>query len=146
MAGSFYLVRHARAEKDAPRGDAERALTPAGREAFRALLASLRRRLQVTRLHASPYRRARQTADLLATATGAPVVEEPRLASGASSGAELLVLGRTLAPGAALVGHNPEVADAIALAAGRALDVPPGTVAAVDADGRLAWLERPDDR
>jgi phosphohistidine phosphatase len=146
MASRFYLVRHARAEKSAPGGDALRPLTPAGRKDFLALLASLRGKLAVTRLHASPYLRARQTADLLAAATGAPLVVEPRLASGLSPGEVLLQLGRTLGAGAVLVGHNPELAEAIALAAGRGVDVPPGTVAAIEADGTLAWVARPADR
>jgi phosphohistidine phosphatase len=44
------------------------------------------------------------------------------------------------------VGHNPEIAEAVALAAGRGLEVRPGTVAAVDlgpASSALAWLEAP---
>jgi phosphohistidine phosphatase len=142
----FYLVRHARAEKLAAGGDAQRPLSAEGRAAFSALLATLRRQLRPARVHASPFLRARQTAELLAAVTGAPLSPEPRLASGVSSGAELLVLGRTLPPGAALVGHNPELADAIALALGRAVDVPPGTVAAVEEDGTVAWVARPEER
>jgi phosphohistidine phosphatase len=44
------------------------------------------------------------------------------------------------------VGHNPELADAVARAAGRALEVSPGAIAAMDADDagfRLAWLRAP---
>ncbi len=47
---------------------------------------------------------------------------------------------------AALVGHNPEVAEAVSAAAGRQVEVRPGTVAAIDVEGgafRLAWLEAP---
>jgi phosphohistidine phosphatase len=143
MAGCFYLIRHARAAAEAPGGDGLRPLTPAGRDAFRELLASLAARLRVTRVHASPILRARQTADLLAEVAGAPVTEEEELSSGAISGKRLLKLGRKLGAGAALVGHNPEVAQAIALAAGQPIEVPPGTVAAVELDGRLAWVARP---
>jgi phosphohistidine phosphatase len=146
MEGRFYLVRHARAEKSAAGGDAMRPLSQEGRDAFRTLLGTLRARLAVTRIHASPFVRTRQTAELLAAATGATLALEPRLASGQSAGEALLALGRTLGKGAALVGHNPETAEAIALAAGRALDVPPGTVAAIEADGTLAWVARPADR
>jgi phosphohistidine phosphatase len=143
MAACFYLIRHARAEGSAPGGDQQRRLTPAGREAFRELVARLAGRLQVTRIHASPVLRARQTAELLAGLTGAPLQELEALSSGASSGRQLLRLGRALGAGAALIGHNPEVAQAIALAAGQDEEVPPGTVAAVDLEERLAWVVRP---
>jgi phosphohistidine phosphatase len=146
MAACFYLIRHGKAEKDAPGGDAARGLTPAGRDAFRETVASLAGRLQVRRIHASPVLRALQTADLLAALTGAPLEEEEELAIGASTGDRLLQLGRELGDGAALVGHNPELGEAIGLAAGRGVEVPPGTVAAVGLDGRLAWVARPDRR
>jgi phosphohistidine phosphatase len=146
MAACFYLIRHGKAEKEAPGGDAARGLTPGGRDAFRETVASLAGRLQVRRIHASPLLRARQTADLLAALTGAPLEAEEELASGASTGRRLLQLGRELGVGAALVGHNPELGEAIGLAAGRGVEVPPGTVAAIGLDGRLAWVARPDRR
>lgn len=142
----FHLVRHGEAEPKDARGDAARALTRAGRERVAALAAALAGRLAVRRIATSPFARARETAVLLARATGAPVEEEPALAAGASSAHELLALGRRLGAGAALVGHNPEVAEAIAAAAGRHVEVRPGTVAAIDWDGeafRLAWIEAP---
>lgn len=141
----FYLVRHGRAEAKA-RDDASRRLTPEGRAEVTAHAARLRARLAPSRIATSPLARARETADLLAAATGAPVEEEPALASGASSGREVLALGSALGAGAALVGHNPELAEAIALASGRHEEVSPGAVAAIDADAggfRLAWLEQP---
>jgi phosphohistidine phosphatase len=143
MAACFYLIRHARAEGSAPGGDERRRLTPAGRDAFRRSLASLAGRLEVRRIRASPALRARQTGDLLATLTGAPLEEDQALASGVSDGRQLLELGLALGAGWALVGHNPEVAAAIALGAGHDEEVPPGTVAAVGLDGRLAWVARP---
>ncbi|ABC80068.1 SixA phosphatase family protein [Anaeromyxobacter dehalogenans] len=140
-----YLVRHARAEASAGDDDARR-LTPEGREGFAALVARLRARLAIRGVLASPLVRARETAGLLAAAARAPVEEDPRLAAGACGGAELLALARAAGDGAALVGHNPEVAEAVALAAGRGLEVRPGTIAAVDlgpASAALAWLEAP---
>jgi phosphohistidine phosphatase len=139
----FYLVRHAQAEAKTS-SDAARRLTPEGRAGFAAHARALAPRLSVARIVTSPFARARETADLLAAAIGVAVEEDGALASGASAGEDLLALGRRLGAGAALVGHNPEFAEAIALAAGRAVDVRPGAVAAIDAgpDGlRLAWLE-----
>lgn len=141
-----YLVRHAKAERDHPGGDAARPLSPEGRERFERLLQELRKGLAVTVVHTSPLLRARETADLLAAATGAPLVEEPELASGRSTGSALLRLARAAGDGCALVGHNPEIAEAVALAAGHPEEVKPGTVAAVDlrpGGPRLAWLRRP---
>jgi phosphohistidine phosphatase len=144
-AHRVYLVRHAKAE-DRAADDAGRRLTPVGRARFERLLGTLGGRLAVARIATSPLTRARQTAELLARAARAPVDEDPRLASGACGGRELLDLARRAAPGTALVGHNPELAEAVALAAGRELEVPPGAVAALDVRARgvaLAWLEAP---
>ena len=138
-----WLVRHARAEKDAPGGDAARRLTAGGRAEFVQKARRLGAGLRPVRILTSPFTRARQTAELLSAACGGVEVEEdPRLAGGASSGAELLALARREGRGVALVGHNPELAEAVALAGeGRDDEVPPGAVAALDGAGRLAWLE-----
>lgn len=143
MTVRFFLVRHGAAEPAGRGGDAARRLTPAGRAAFAALLGRLGPRLQPARVLSSPLARARETAALLGAARGVAVEELPALASGASSPEALLALGRAAGPGVAVVGHNPELAAAVQLAAGRPVEVPPGTVAAVDAGGRLAWIERP---
>jgi phosphohistidine phosphatase len=144
-AHRVYLVRHAKAEPSAE-DDAGRRLTPKGRARFVRLLASLGARLTISRVVSSPLVRARETGDLLARATGAPLEVDPRLASGASDGAELLALVREAAPGTALVGHNPELAEALARIAGNDLEVKPGAVAELAVEGRsvrLAWLEVP---
>jgi len=135
-----YLVRHAKAESSAPGGDAARCLTAEGRARFLRHLEANAAGLEVRRIVTSPYARAVETARLLAQATGAPVVEDQRLGSGASDGQKLLALAAELGPGSALVGHNPELAEAVHLAGARDAEVPPGTIAALDADGRLAWL------
>jgi phosphohistidine phosphatase len=139
--GRFYLVRHAKAERHGAGPDEARHLTDEGRADFAARARALAPRLVVTRVLTSPFARARETAELLARATGATLEEEAALASGASSGRQLLALGRTLGAGCALVGHNPELAEAIAIAGGGEVEVPPGTVAAVEADGTLAWVK-----
>ncbi len=144
----FYLVRHGAAEPKAPSGsDGERRLTPTGRDAFAALARTLAPRMTVSRVVTSPLARARETAALLAAATGAPVEVDDALSSGATEAAALLALARRLGAGVALVGHNPEVAEAVAAAARRHVAVAAGAVAAIDADAagvRLAWLEAPD--
>ncbi|HET7824875.1 MAG TPA: histidine phosphatase family protein [Anaeromyxobacter sp.] len=142
----FHLVRHGKAEPKAEGDDAARRLTADGRARFAAHARAVAPRLVLSRIAASPLARARETAELLAAATGAPVADEGALASGASSGREVLELGRRLGAGAALVGHNPELQEAVALAAGRHVEVSPGAIAAIDADDRgyrLAWIEAP---
>ena len=142
----FYLVRHGRAEAHRGGDDASRRLTAEGRDRFRAHARELAATLAVSRIATSPFARARETADLFAAATGALVHEEAALASGVSSGREVLRLGRRLGPGAALVGHNPELAEAVAIAAGKSVALEPGAVAAVEADAsgfRLVWIRAP---
>jgi phosphohistidine phosphatase len=142
----LYLVRHAQAEANHPLGDAARRLTAEGRAAFRARAEALAREAQPVRILTSPYVRARETAELLGAATGAAVEAEEALASGRSTAQELVRIARVRGDGTVLVGHNPEVANAVALVAGREVPVPPGTIAclefAEDDAGwpRLAWL------
>jgi phosphohistidine phosphatase len=52
-----FLVRHATAEPPA-RDDAGRRLTPEGRARFAALASGSRAELSLSRIHASPFRRA----------------------------------------------------------------------------------------
>jgi phosphohistidine phosphatase len=142
----FYLVRHAEAERLAGGTDAERRLTATGQAAFAALACALAPGLRLSRILTSPYRRARDTAGLLAAATGASLEEVPRLAAGRCDGQQVLQLARSAGPGAALVGHNPEMAEAVILAAGRDEKVPAGAVAALEVGPgglRLLWIRAP---
>jgi len=141
----LYLVRHAQAESNHPLGDAARRLTAEGRAAFRAQADALAAEAKVARILTSPYARARETAELLSAASGAGVTVEEALASGHSEAQELVRIARVHGDGTAVVGHNPEIADAVAFVAGREVPVPPGSVACleVEPDGdwpRLAWL------
>jgi phosphohistidine phosphatase len=143
-----YLVRHAKAEKEPPEGrsgDAARLLTPDGRARFFAMVRALVPELALTKVLSSPFDRCRETAEVLAGLAQVPCEEAEALASGASSGRALLDLARRHGAGVALVGHNPEIAEAIALAAGGEQRVRPGTLAAVELDDRgrakLLWLE-----
>jgi len=145
-AGVFYLVRHAEAEKGSAGPDAARRLTAEGRSRFGVHAAALAPALRLSRVLASPLARARETADLLAAACGARVEEEEALAPGRCSGRQILELARSAGAGVALVGHNPEMAEAVKLAAGQDQKVPPGAVAAVEVgvgDYRILWLRTP---
>jgi len=140
-----YLVRHGKAE---PRSDddAARRLTREGRDRFSRLLRALGDRLPVSRVLTSPLARARETAEILAGSRRVPLELAAALAAGASSGQDILAMAREASPDTALVGHNPELAEAVALAAGEELELKPGAVAALQVRGSevtLAWLERP---
>jgi len=142
-----YLVRHAKAEKDHPGGDAARGLTDEGRESFAELVRELEGALPLTRIVSSPLTRALETARLLADVTGAEVDEDDTLASGRATGKDVLDLARGVGDGVALVGHNPELQEAIARASGRDETVRPGCIAALelgdDGAARLVWLASP---
>ncbi len=143
MKPRFYLVRHGQAEKGAG-SDASRRLTPAGRDQVRELARALGSDLSPARVRTSPLARARETAEILAVETGAPLEEDEALGPGRSSGEQLLALGRQAPPGTALVGHNPEVAEAIAAATGRSeAEVSPGAIAAFDGEAKLLWMRAP---
>jgi phosphohistidine phosphatase len=144
VTSAVFLVRHAEAQAGGV--DADRRLSTSGKEAFSGLLQTLGPRLAVKKILSSPFRRARETADLLARATGAPAGPSDDLTSGHAGGREILELARQEGAGTALVGHNPEIAEAVSIASGKPSPVPPGTVAALDLSGpapRLLWLRSP---
>jgi phosphohistidine phosphatase SixA len=140
---TVYLARHGQAEGSHPGGDEERALTEAGREHLRGVVAAAGGLATVTRVVCSPFRRTRETARLWADAFRVPVSVEVSLASGSSSGSGILELAWALGEGVLLVGHNPEMGGAVSLAAGQGFAMHPGTVAAVALEGpraaRLLW-------
>lgn len=130
------LVRHAAAEPRAPgRDDAERALTPRGRRRFRAAVRGLEALdLHADRLLHSPWRRAAETAALLAGQSAAPP-EATELLAGPPTEAllDLLVAERTL-----LVGHEPWLSALagwlVTGAPGLGLDWKKGGVAVLDGE------------
>jgi phosphohistidine phosphatase len=143
-----YLVRHGDAERASEGGDAARRLTAEGRRRFHALAAGLGERLSLARVLSSPFARAQETAEILATVTGVPAEVEGELTPGRSSGRDLLALALREGAGVALVGHNPEMAEAIAIAdrrgVGVGVGVAPGTIAAIDltpGGAALVWIE-----
>lgn len=122
-----YLCRHAEAAPGDP--DELRELSAAGREQARGLasrLAALPEPPAV--VLTSPLLRARQTAEEIATATGARVLVEPRLAPGAT--AELLREALDASMGAvATVGHQPDCTAIAVAISGKDPGFPPGGVA-----------------
>lgn len=143
MADSgMVLVRHGKAEDAAPLGDKARALTREGRQEFREHAKRLPAKIRLTGVITSPLVRAVQTAEILAEAMG---LDEVRVAKQLSTDADaesLADLAREVGMGWALVGHNPTIAEALALLVGRG--EPPrfrkgATVALVPAAGRVPW-------
>jgi phosphohistidine phosphatase len=110
----LYLCRHAKAAPGEP--DAARELAPEGREQALALGELLAARPDVPVLVlSSPLVRARQTAEAIARATGAPLRIEERLAPGATAPALVAALAGEKGP-VATVGHQPDCSEiAVAL-------------------------------
>ena len=109
MAKYLLLVRHAKAEDTHPSGDASRALTESGREAFKKHVKSLTHLCRLKSIHSSSLVRAVQTAELLAEGFHVGRVEiSPELRPTASIH-KLMELALAAGPGSALVGHNPSL-------------------------------------
>ncbi|WP_305044026.1 SixA phosphatase family protein [Geoalkalibacter sp.] len=151
----LYLVRHAKAVErafDIP--EEYRYLTPEGRERFRAVAGSLRKKGMAPEvIVSSPLVRAVQTAEILAEALtfNGPLTIDEALAPGFGLEGLHRVLGRH--PGAAslaCVGHNPDLSDlgGALLGTPGALSLSKGGVLALDWDpeaagqpGRFLWLQ-----
>ncbi len=109
------VVRHGKAADTAPSGrDADRALTEPGIEEMERIAAGLAAFVPSLGLVlTSPFRRARQTADIVARALNdLPVQEEPALASGTTPEAMMAALVdccESSSGGIAMVGHEPDL-------------------------------------
>lgn len=105
------ILRHAKAQPDAPRGDRVRTLTKRGRRDAAAMGAHIAATLgRPDALVSSDAARARETADAVVAATGfaAPVTIEPEIY--AADLETLIAVVRGLpdaADSVVLVGHNP---------------------------------------
>ena len=136
----LHLLRHAHAgDPERWHGDdAERPLSEKGRrqsERLGRLLAAIDEAPDL--FIASPKARARETAELVAAAVGAPVAVDPRL----GGGVDLATLGEILAAHAdadrpCVVGHDPDFSELL----GELLGLPPvpmrkGAIARVDVGG-----------
>jgi len=149
----LYFVRHGIAVDHAPDGggDAARALTEDGIERMRVAARGLRRLgVEPQALLSSPYTRARQTAELLATELRQAV----QLADLLKSGCDLAALERTITPFAHLqrimvVGHEPDFSQIIGDLTGGRVEMKKGAVCRVDIDsvasryGTLIWMLPP---
>ncbi len=137
----IWLLRHGDAEDGAGMPDAERELTPKGgrqsRDAGRALAAL---GVDLDACLTSPKVRALATAELACAALGVEVEVDERLRGGPIEPAELAAgRGEVL-----LVGHEPDLSDAVAALTGADVRMRKGGLAAIDGSTLLALL-RPKD-
>lgn len=155
----LYLVRHAIAEESSSTGrDADRALTRDGEAKMRRIAEGLRAiEVRLDLILTSPYRRAAETADVLAAVLGGierQVLEE--LAAAASMAGLLAALWPYRQVEAlALVGHQPDLGHLASQIMTGAPDLCPlpfkkGSVACleiasqrVNLRGELAWFMTP---
>lgn len=153
----LYLVRHAAAGRRGPAwpDDRLRPLTPDGRRRFRRVVRGIAAHgARIDLVLTSPLVRARQTADLLAAAFGAPrAVVLPALAPGGTPARVVAALARrrSAARRIALVGHEPDLGSLAAwlIGAREPLAFKKGGVCRIDVpwpprqNGRLVWFATP---
>ena len=160
MTCMLYLVRHAIAEEHAPSGrDADRRLTSEGVAKMQRVALGLQRLGDAPdAIWTSPYRRTRETADLLCAALAPQLAPMPYAALAAGTGVEAIVAG--LRPPSEvsslmLVGHEPDMGELAAYlscgqAASHAFEFKKGGAAAIElaelpphSRGTLCWLLTP---
>jgi phosphohistidine phosphatase len=91
--------------------DAERPLTPQGRERFaQAVLGLQRLKIRFDRLYHSPWRRAAETAELLVPVLAGKALDSPALARAPSQELLETLVGERVA----LVGHEPWMGELVA--------------------------------
>ena len=132
----LFVIRHAIAAPGSILlADAERPLTPQGRARFaQAVLGLQRLKLRFDRLYHSPWRRAAETAELLAPVLAGKAIDSPALARAPSQELLETLVGERVA----LVGHEPWMGELVAwLVTGALSD---GGAFAFKRGG-LAWLE-----
>ena len=134
----LWLLRHGDAADGSP--DAERELTPQGREQSKtagAALAALG--VELDACLSSPKVRAAQTAELACEALGVEPALEPKLAGGPFD-AEALAAG--LGDEVLLVGHDPDFSMAVHSLTGAQVRMKKGGLAGIE-KGELKVLLRP---
>nr|WP_246533217.1 phosphohistidine phosphatase SixA [Pseudomonas lalucatii] len=134
------MLRHGQAEAHAP-SDAERALTPRGREEVAQVAVQLQGR-PLTAILASPYVRAQQTAALVRDALGyaGPLLTVPWLTPDSDPRQVLAQLDRHDAGELLLVSHQPLVGAlaGLLLHGHRQQPLPMQTASLAELDGELA--------
>jgi phosphohistidine phosphatase len=136
----LWLLRHAEAEDAHRRRDAERPLTDQGRAQARAAGAALKALgVPLDACLASPRVRARDTALLACELLGLEVRVAPELAGGPFD-PERVAAG--FGEHVLLVGHNPDVAQAVLDCTGARVRMKKGALAGI-ADGELHVFLRP---
>lgn len=151
----LYLLRHADAgDPDAwPGDDAERPLSKKGRRQAEALGRFLAGRgVEFDSIISSPKKRALQTAELVAAASGASVTSDDRLAGQLDLDALAAVIDDARGSQLLLVGHDPDFSELCATLSGTAyLPLKKGALARLDLalplqpqGGILRWLVPPE--
>lgn len=136
----LWILRHADAEDAHGRPDAERPLTEKGRAQSRAVGAALAALdVKLDACLASPRVRALETATLACAPLGVDVLVTPELGGGRFD-AEALAAG--FGAHVLLVGHNPDVAQAVHDLTGARVRMRKAALAGVD-DGELHVFLRP---
>ena len=158
MSVLLYLVRHGVAEEpgEAWPDDSKRPLTAKGKARLREVAQGLLALdVQMDEVLSSPFVRARQTADVLASAYAdvPPITLLPALAVGGDVAGALAQLPRfARRQNLALVGHAPSIGLLAARLAGarRAFEFRKGAVCCIEVDaltaaprGRLRWFLTP---
>jgi len=143
----LYFLRHGEAEPPGPAGDEARELTAEGRDDVRATAEALVRvRATAERICASPLIRARQTAEIAATAFGVSWQVDERLRPGARLGEVQALLASGRWRRIMLVGHEPDLSTIIAQLTGGRVRMRTAALARVDlataepGAGVLVWL------
>lgn len=157
----IYLIRHATAfDHDGSKwpDDSLRPLSPAGERKFKRAACGVRRITTAPQaLLASPFRRAWQTAEILAQCAHWPApIPAEGLASGASATRMLSVLEHHAnEPSVALVGHEPVMGELLSLLLtgeemGMSVPFKTGAIACIEIESdlapgtaRLRWLATP---
>ncbi|MBI5877078.1 MAG: phosphohistidine phosphatase SixA [Chloroflexi bacterium] len=147
----LYLMRHGIADwPDWDRPDDERPLNTKGRRQMEAVAAALvARGIQPGAVLTSPLPRAQQTAEIVASAFGLTASVEPALAPGFDATQLPQLLERHTGADLMIVGHEPDLSEAVAALTGGVVAMKKAAVACVGLTsdrpprGALLWLAPP---
>ena len=124
----LFLVRHAEAAPGEP--DELRTLTDDGRATARGLGEQLKAE-HPDSVVSSPFLRARETADSIARAVGLTAEVDERLAPGAD-GDVMRVVAEGKGEAVVVVGHQPDLSEAVFMLTGRVQQFAPGELHTVE--------------